>query len=275
MGRSDLLTSQAMKLAAAGVIALVGLFLFIRAYSGGSDSNSGSNDAPTADQLETETNIGAVTEPGRELTPITKLEFDFPFEINPTADALPTIVQKMREEARASASRLEGRDSLNSLQREALAEAASERLRILLLGDHEAWRAHVRSLGGSIDEEPFDDFETTWRGCASRARMSPISLDNLQIRPVIVDGARRDELRTAFVVKPFIRANYPDVDGDRLDVYEVLFPLYYRSAESASPDIKTWCGVEYAWDRDNGRWIPRDMTMYGNGFSGTVRSFVF
>jgi len=153
----------------------------------------------------------------------------------------------------------------------ALAETATDRLRVALAGSFEDWLNHARSIGAEppsfANTEEREARRRLYEVHAEATRLPPMSLEALEVRPRVWRGSAiaNPESPITWWAYPQLRASYPQPPESAAppDVYEVLIPMKVRPFESEKGKQPALQPALYAfswrWDSARGQWIPHEM----------------
>ncbi len=237
------------KLIIAGVVAVAGAFVAIRAFN-----RSGPPEARVAEQ---------------EVTPaVQEAVVSVEFDTKPTEETMPAILEQAHASALAQSKDIALEADLPTEAARDLADAFRERLGMTLDGDFDRNRELLQRRGDERSDQEAEKGRESWERQAERLRHRPISLDRVEARLIYVDGHRvgRNELRRGFST---LTCEYKDerfgvpLDGEEgdLTVAEVRLPMENTGPRN-SEGLKALVGYQFAWSAERMMWIPWKIVLY-------------
>jgi len=203
---------------------------------------------------------------------------DVDFDAFPNAKNVVEIVKRVAARSRALAEQMDAA-SLRVSQLAALEDRIARHLQIILTGSYDQWLAQLSELRnrmgvGPLEEEDWPPPRKQWEKQAKTFRMAPLSVEQMTIRSLYLDGQELKHERTPF----FVNSN-PDRSPYRIEVdtrdrvIEALIPMR-MDVSGDEEDRPVTCGLAYQWSDKILDWIPFRIAIYSD-VGGKFRFPVF
>ncbi len=190
---------------------------------------------------------------------------DVKFDADPAREPVERIVERVRERLTQILLSEHPDWAASAARHDGLVALVGERVQLLLAPEYDLWVEHIRRFGGE-EREPTPEFLTRWENASSRLAGVPLSIGQIWGRDRWRGGVMVEATMTPIYMASSMSGRYEaermSPEASRLDVYEVLIPMGFKSRDAKRYDNKVFVGLQFAWMEDDSKWSPYEMILY-------------